>query len=87
MKRNLWWEFYIDRRGEWRWRCTTRNGVVVGASTEGYKRRGRCIENAELFGAPADSLRAALGDQNVTRPRRVAKGSRLTAIRVRSRAR
>lgn len=37
-----------DRKGEWRWSLKHRNGRIVGASTEGYKRRSACIKNLEL---------------------------------------
>jgi uncharacterized protein YegP (UPF0339 family) len=30
---------FQDRRGEWRWRLTARNGRVVADCGEGYKRR------------------------------------------------
>ena len=40
------WEFYKDRSSEWRWRRTASNGRIVGASTEGYKNKQDCIDNA-----------------------------------------
>lgn len=40
------WEFARDERSEWRWRRFAPNGVQVGASTEGYKRKHDCEENA-----------------------------------------
>jgi uncharacterized protein YegP (UPF0339 family) len=40
------WEFYKDDRGEWRWRRKAPNGRIVGASSEGYKNKKDCIENA-----------------------------------------
>lgn len=40
------WEVYKDAKGEWRWRRTASNGREVGASTEGYKSREHCVENA-----------------------------------------
>jgi len=43
-------EIYKDKRGEWRWTCTARNGEIVGASTEGYKNRVDCVANAKRFG-------------------------------------
>lgn len=30
---------YKDRKGEWRWRLTHRNGNKIANSGEGYKRR------------------------------------------------
>lgn len=44
------WEIYQDRAGEWRWRRTAPNGEIVGASTEGYKNRSGCVENAKRNG-------------------------------------
>ena len=43
-------EIYKDKAGEWRWRCIAPNGKEVGASSEGYKNRGDCLENAKRFG-------------------------------------
>lgn len=44
------WEFYKDKRGEWRWRRTAPNGKIVGAAVEGYKNRKNCEENATRNG-------------------------------------
>lgn len=33
------------KRGEWRWRLQAANRVIVGASSEAYKRRSRCLDN------------------------------------------
>lgn len=44
------WEFYQDKADEWRWRRTASNGKVVGASSEGYKNKQDCIENAKRHG-------------------------------------
>jgi uncharacterized protein YegP (UPF0339 family) len=44
------WEFYKDKKGEWRWRRTAINGRVVGAATEGYINRLDCVENAKRNG-------------------------------------
>ena len=40
------WEFYKDPSEEWRWRRTASNGRIVGASTQGYKNKQDCIDNA-----------------------------------------
>jgi uncharacterized protein YegP (UPF0339 family) len=40
------WEFYKDAQGEWRWRRTASNGKIVGASTQGYKNKVDCVNNA-----------------------------------------
>ncbi len=44
------WEFYTDSSGEWRWRRIASNGKIVGASSQGYKNRGDCVENARRNG-------------------------------------
>jgi uncharacterized protein YegP (UPF0339 family) len=44
------WEFYKDKAGEWRWHRTASNGKIVGASTEGYKNKSDCEENARRNG-------------------------------------
>lgn len=38
---------YTDNAGQWRWRRKSTNGNIVGASTEGYKNKQDCIDNAE----------------------------------------
>lgn len=39
---------FTDNAGEWRWtRVCKDNGKIVGASTEGYKNKSDCIDNAE----------------------------------------
>ena len=44
------WEFYEDKKGEWRWRLTASNGEIVGAATEGYKAKADAVKNAEHYG-------------------------------------
>lgn len=45
------WEFYKDNRNEWRWRATyIPNGNIAGGSSEGYKNRQDCVDNARDFG-------------------------------------
>jgi Uncharacterized conserved protein len=44
------WEFYQDKKGEWRWRHTAVNGKVIGRSTEGYTAKPNCMSNAKLLG-------------------------------------
>lgn len=46
-------EEYQDRKGEWRWRLVKR-GRIVGAATEGYKRRAASRSN---FKGLQDTLR------------------------------
>ncbi len=44
-------EFYKTfLRGQWRWRVTASNGKIVGASTESYKNKKDCIDNAMKLG-------------------------------------
>lgn len=44
------WEFYKDNADEWRWTRTASNGRIVGASSEGYKNKSDCIDNARRNG-------------------------------------
>lgn len=44
------WDFYLDNWGEWRWRRAAGNGKIVGASTQGYKNKEDCINNAQRNG-------------------------------------
>lgn len=37
-------EIYKDAKKQWRWRML-RKGRVIGASSEGYARIGRCLKN------------------------------------------
>jgi uncharacterized protein YegP (UPF0339 family) len=41
------WDFYRDEKGYWRWRRRASNGLIVGASCQGYVRRIDCVRNAE----------------------------------------
>lgn len=43
------WEFYRDKRGEYRWRRKS-TGLIVGVSCEGYKQEFNCEANAERHG-------------------------------------
>lgn len=45
------WQFYPDAGGDWRWRVRcVRSGEIIGASTEGYRRRRDCVKNARRLG-------------------------------------
>ena len=44
------WEVYKDSANNWRWRRTSSNGRIVGASTEGYVNKTDCIANARRNG-------------------------------------
>ncbi len=41
--------YYEDKRGKWRWRMTSVNGKIVGASSQGFASRTDCIVNLELI--------------------------------------
>jgi uncharacterized protein YegP (UPF0339 family) len=55
-------EIYRDQKREWRWRIKARNGRVVWASSEGFKRRARAKRNLVLVSCALGgvSLEAAL---------------------------
>ena len=44
------WEFFIDAKGEHRWKRTAPNGEPVGRSTEGYTTLKNCLSNAKRNG-------------------------------------
>lgn len=44
------WEFYTDKAGECRWRRTSPEGEIVGASTQGYRELINCLNNARRNG-------------------------------------
>jgi len=44
------WEFYKDVDDKWRWRRTSPNGNIVGASSEGYINKSDCAGNASRNG-------------------------------------
>ncbi len=44
------WEFYQDKKEEWRWRRKAINGEIVGAASEGYKAKKDCENNAIRHG-------------------------------------
>lgn len=43
-------EFYTDSKNEFRWRVTANNGEIIGASTEGYRRRDHASNNFKSLG-------------------------------------
>jgi len=57
------WEFYEDKAGEHRWRCTASNGNIVGAATEGYKSKASCVANAERHGYNGNPNNLGGGDK------------------------
>lgn len=44
------WEFYKDKKEEFRWRRRASNGNIVGSSSEGYSSRSAAGTNAERHG-------------------------------------
>ena len=47
-------EVYKDKRGEFRWRRKATNGQIVGASSEGYKKKADCEANMNRGPNPSD---------------------------------
>lgn len=47
------WEFYEDKKGEWRWRHSAANGNILGAASEGYTAKADAVKNAERHGYKA----------------------------------
>lgn len=41
------WRIYKDKADEWRWNRKASNGETVGSSSEGYKNKADCINNAK----------------------------------------
>lgn len=44
------WTFYQDPKNDWRWKRQSTNNKLVGASTEGYKNKKDCLDNAVRHG-------------------------------------
>lgn len=42
----LFFDYYQDRKKEWRWRLIASNGRIVAESGEGYKHKGSCTRMA-----------------------------------------
>ena len=54
MKPTYTFETFQGRNGDWYWRVTHRNGNIVAAAGEGYRRRGTAVRSAQrLFRAAA----------------------------------
>jgi len=47
-KSQLTLDYYKDEAGEHRWRLLSRNGKIIGASSEGYKRRAMAVKNSAV---------------------------------------
>lgn len=41
-------EYYLDQRGEWRWRLRADNGKIVADSGEGYKAELDCLHGIDI---------------------------------------
>ena len=50
------WDFFEDRNGEFRWRKTATNGMIVGASAKSFKTRKGAIDDARLNGYSDEEL-------------------------------
>jgi uncharacterized protein YegP (UPF0339 family) len=59
--RNVW-EFYLDERGEWRWRCNDVNGETLFISAEGYSHARDARKCAARAGWDADQETYTEGD-------------------------
>lgn len=49
------WHFYQQQDGDWRWSRKAANGKIIAASTESYRSRVHCVENAVMSGYVAIS--------------------------------
>lgn len=46
----MYWQFYIDKKGEYRWRKRAANHEIIADSAEGFKTKRACVDNAKLNG-------------------------------------
>ncbi len=49
-------EYYKDKKKEWRWRVTARNGNIIADSGEGYKRKGGAMKGLKSLKKFLDSI-------------------------------
>lgn len=49
-----------DKKGKWRWTLRAKNGVIIGASTQGYRREVDCMKNIDQV---AEGLSTPDGDR------------------------
>lgn len=42
-------EYYTDKAGEYRWRIVAKNGVIIGASSEGFNSMSHAKKNLMLI--------------------------------------
>ncbi len=57
------WEFYTDKAGEHRWRCTASNGQIIAAAHEGYTAEHNSKANAERHGYNGNPNNLGGGDK------------------------
>lgn len=66
-------EVYQDKRGEYRWRRMASNGKIVGASSEGYKKKADCEANMKRGPVATDKWEFYKDKQGDFRWRRMAQ--------------
>lgn len=71
------WEFYKDGSDLWRWRRTAPNGLIVGASSQGYKHKSDCEDNAQRDGWESDKWEFYKDNSELWRWRRTASNGRI----------
>lgn len=57
----MYFQYYKDIRGEWRWRFRSANHETIAVSSEGYKNQQDCLHSIQLVktGAPAAPVHKA----------------------------
>ena len=48
MVHKMKFEYYKDKKGEWRWRLKAKNGAIIADSGEGYVRKEDCLKGLML---------------------------------------
>lgn len=46
----MYFEFYIDKKGEYRWRKKAANHQIISTAAEGFTTKRACVDNAKLNG-------------------------------------
>lgn len=68
MKATLLITLYRDKRSDFRWKLTGRNGRLLAEGGEGYKRRIDAVKIIrKIFGDRLDTPEIALADETATR--------------------
>jgi uncharacterized protein YegP (UPF0339 family) len=57
------WEFYIDSKEGWRWRCKDTNGLIMFISAESYERREDAEQCARRAGWVEDASHTVVEGQ------------------------